>query len=245
MLPLEFSYPIVMDIYDVREMFSRYYVDPKIATKNVPSKWKIKIHENGKALLLVMVQDCKKMVLEHLFNIGSVRMAHIWIELDGPLETIDTLPGTSRTLPSWYWYIQPHQLDNRLAYFMFKMAGVSAQFVQKISLGGECGGRRSGAVLENTSPDVEYHWTETSQLFPEPDIITGSHRFYRNYGWRESEAHASCFTHFLGDAHVELEAIPSSTVGRLGFGSQLTGFSNPVWVKHCRVEYRVKWRRRV
>ena len=47
MLPLEFSYPIVMDIYDVREMFSRYYVDPEIATKNVPSKWKIKIHENG------------------------------------------------------------------------------------------------------------------------------------------------------------------------------------------------------
>ena len=41
-----------MDIYDVNEMFSRYYVDPDIAQQNVPSKWKVKIHDNGKAVLL-------------------------------------------------------------------------------------------------------------------------------------------------------------------------------------------------
>jgi hypothetical protein len=73
-----------MDIFDVKEMFSRYYVEPAVARKQVPAQWKIKIHENGQALLLVMVQDCKKMVLERLFNVGSVRMAHIWIELEGP-----------------------------------------------------------------------------------------------------------------------------------------------------------------
>ena len=49
-----------MDIYHVTEMFSRFYVDPVIAQQNVPSKWKVKIHDNGKALLLVMVQNCKK-----------------------------------------------------------------------------------------------------------------------------------------------------------------------------------------
>ena len=54
------SSPSVMDIYDVTEMFSRFYVDPVIAQQNVPSKWKVKIHDNGKALLLVMVQNCKK-----------------------------------------------------------------------------------------------------------------------------------------------------------------------------------------
>lgn len=245
MRPIAISYPIVMDIYDVREMFSRYYVDPDTAVKNVPSLWKIKIHENGQALLLVMVQDCKKMVLEHFLNIGSVRMAHIWIELEGPLEIIDTLPGTSRTLPTWYWYIQPHQLDNRLACFLFKMAGVSAQFVRKISLGGDPGGRRSGEVQENTSADTDYHWVETSQLFSEPDIITGSHRFFRSDGLRQSEAHVKCFTHFLGDAQVELVAAANSTVGRLGFGVKLSGFSNPVWFQHCHVKYRVKWRLRV
>jgi len=51
------SVPSIMDIYDVKEMFSWYYVDLVVAQQNVPSKWKVKTHENGKALLLVMVQN--------------------------------------------------------------------------------------------------------------------------------------------------------------------------------------------
>lgn len=94
-----------MDLYDVKEMFSRYYVDLDIARQNVPSKWKVKIHDNGKALLLVMVQNCKKMVLDYIFNMGSVGMSHIWIELEGANEVVTPLPGTSRSLPTRYWYI--------------------------------------------------------------------------------------------------------------------------------------------
>ena len=86
--------PSVMDIYDVKEMFSRYYVDPDIAQQNIPPKWKVKIHDNGKALLLIMVQDCKKMVLDYLINVGSLGMSHIWIEIEGPDEIITPLPGT-------------------------------------------------------------------------------------------------------------------------------------------------------
>ena len=81
----------VMDIYDVKEMFSRYYVDPDIAQQNIPSKWRVKIHDNGKALLLVMVQECKKIVLDYFLNIGSVGMSHIWIELEGPLRRSHSL----------------------------------------------------------------------------------------------------------------------------------------------------------
>jgi hypothetical protein len=103
------TFPSVMDIYDIEEMFSRYYVDPDIAQQNIPSKWKIKIHDNGKALLLVMVQNCKKMVLDYIINVGSVGMSHIWIELEGPYEVVTPLPGTTRALPTWYWYILPHQ----------------------------------------------------------------------------------------------------------------------------------------
>ena len=56
------SIPSVMDMYDTSEMFSRYYVDPVIAQQHVPSKWKVKIHENGMALLYVLVQECHKML---------------------------------------------------------------------------------------------------------------------------------------------------------------------------------------
>jgi hypothetical protein len=235
------TFQSVMDIYDVKEMFSRYYVDPDIAQQNIPSKWKVKIHDNGKALLLVMVQKCKKMVLDYMINVGSVGMSHIWIELEGPYEVVTPLSGTTRALPTWYWYILPHQLDKRLVRVLFGLVGVAAQSVRKVSLGGDPGDTRSGEVIAGDSPDAKYSWIETSQLYPVPDIVTGSHRFYRQYGIRESAAHAKCFTHFLGDSQVSLRASSDSAVGKLGFGTSLTGFSNPVWVKYCHVKYQVSY----
>jgi hypothetical protein len=233
------SFPSVMDIYDVKEMFSRYYVDPDIVRQKVPPKWKVKIHDNGKALLLVMVQKCKKMVLNYIINVGSVGMSHIWIELDGPHEVVTPLPGTMRSLPTWYWYILPHQLDDRWVRALFGLVGIAAQSVRKVSLVGDPGCTRSGEVIEGDSSDAKYSWIETSQLYPAPDIVTGSHRFYRKCGKRESAAHAKCFTHFLGDGQVSLSATSDSAVGKLGFGTSLNGVSNPVWVKHCRVKYQV------
>lgn len=231
--------PSVMDIYGCEEMFSRYYVDPDIARQNVPPKWNVKIHSNGKALLLVMVQQCEKMVLDNLIDVGSVGMSHIWIELEGPPEVVTPLPETTRSLPTWYWYILPHQFDNLLARTLIGLVGIDTQLVKKVSLGGDPGGTRSGEVIEGDSPEANYNWTETSLLYPAPDIVTGSHRFYRKYGVRESAAYAKCFTHFLGDSQVSLSATTDSVVGKLGFGTSLTGFSNPVWVKHCHVDYRV------
>lgn len=132
----------------------------------------------------------------------------------------------------------PHQIDNRWASALFNLVGVPAKFVKKVSLG-DPGGTRSGQVIENGSVDEGYRWTETSQLYAKPDVVTGSHRFYRKYGMRESAAHTICYTHFLGEGRVDLLASSDSAVGKLGFGISLSGFSNPVWVKHCRVKYRV------
>ncbi|MEQ8200443.1 MAG: hypothetical protein ABRQ24_03355 [Syntrophomonadaceae bacterium] len=231
--------PSVMDIYEVAEMFSRYYVDPVIAQQHVPPKWKVKIHENGMAYLYVLIQKSQRMVLDKIFNMGPVGMSHIWIELDGPPEVITPFPGTDRALPTWYWYTLPHQFDSQLANLFVRVAGIATQSIREISHGGDPGGSRSGKVIESYSPETSYSWTETSQLYPEPDIITGSHRLYRQYGVRESAAHVKCITHFLGDGQVILNASPDSAIGKLGFGTRLTGTSNPVLVKHCRIEYKV------
>ncbi len=233
------SIPSVMDMYDTREMFSRYYVDPVIAQKHVPSKWKVKIHKNGMALLYVLVQECNRMILDKIFKLKSVGMSHIWIELDGPPEVITPFPGTTRSLPTWYWYTLPHQLDSKSAALLFGIGRIAAQSIREVSLGGDPGSTRSGKVIESYSPEIKYHWTETSKLYPEPDIVTGSHRIYRKYGMRESEAHVRCFTHFLGDGQVSLNASIDSAIGKLEFGTSLEGFTNPVWVKHCRVDYKV------
>jgi hypothetical protein len=135
----------------------------------------------------------------------------------------------------------PHELDGYLIRMFFGLAGVDARLVRKISLGGDPGKTRSGEVIEGYSSEAKYNWTESIQLYPKPDIVTGSHRFYRKYGVCQSVAHAKCFTHFLGDGEVSLNATNNSVIGKLGFGNSLTGFSNPVWVKHCRVKYRVSY----
>ncbi len=233
------SIPSVMDIYGCREMFSHYYVDADVAREIVPPRWTVKVDDQGQALLLVMVQECDKMVLDYLIDVGPVGMSHVWIELEGPQEVVTPLPETTRSLPTRYWFIMPHQLDNRLAQVLFGLVGVDAQLVEKASVGGDPGGARYGEVVETGSPETGYTWTETSQLYPTPDIVTGSQRFYRVYGARESEAYAKCESHFLGEAEVSLSATADSAVGKLGFGTSLSGFSNPVWVRQCRVNYRV------
>src|SRR4030042_3111608 len=121
--------PSVMDIYGCREMFSQYYVDADIARRNVPSKWQVRINSSGKALLLVMVQQCEKMVLDNVINVGSVGMSHIWIEVEGPDGIVPPLAGTTLSLPTRYWHISPHQLDNRLARGSFWPVGADAPFL--------------------------------------------------------------------------------------------------------------------
>lgn len=230
-----------MEIYNCREMFSRYDIDPDLARQTAPPNWKLKINQNGKALMLVMVQECEKMVLDYVINVGSVGMSHIWIELEGPSEYVDPLPGTARSLPTRYWYILPHQLDNRLAKYLFGIVGVDAEYVREVSIEGDPIQTRSGEVIETSIPDSQYYWTESIQPYPKEEIVTGSQRFYREYGLRSSMAEAKCESHFLGDSQVSLVASPSSSIGMLGFSSTLEGISNPVFVRYCHVNYRVEF----
>lgn len=235
------SVPSVMEIYNCTEVFSRYDIDTDLARQVVPSNWRLKVDQNGKALMLVMVQECENMVLDYVINIGSVGMSHIWIEIEGPKEYVDPLPGTTRSLPTRYWYILPHQLDNRLARFLFGVVGVDAKYVREVSIEGDSIDKRSGEVLEASSPESRYYWTESIQPYSEADIVTGSQRFFREYGIRNSEAVAKCESHFLGDSQIQLVASSSSILGKLGFDSNFDGVSNPVFVKYCHVNYRVEF----
>jgi hypothetical protein len=233
--------PSIMEIYGCEEMFSQYYVDPEIARQIVPLEWNPKIHENGKALLLVMVQECDKMVLDKIINLGPVDMSHIWTELEGPEEFLEPYPETSGSLPTRYWFILPHQLGSKIAYRLFRIAGVASQNVDSISLGGDPGDSRNGFVQESLGMETQYSWGEKSILYSKPDIVTGSQKFYREYGNRKSSAQAKCISHFLGDSEVDLKAGEETTIYKLGFGSSLKGFSNPVWVEYCRVHYQVNF----
>ncbi len=188
-----------------------------------------------------MVQQCEKMVLDERIDIGPVGMSHVWIDIEGPREELAPLAGTSRTLPTRYRYILPHQLDSQWAHVFLQFAGIDSQLVETISLGRDQSGTSAGEVIEEPALEAKYAWTEISKLDTAPDIVTSSHRFYRKYGIRESSADAKCLAQVLGDGEVELDATSNSVIGELGFGTSFTGFSNPGWVEHCHIDYRVDY----
>ena len=105
-----------------RELFAEFPVSLTAAREVVPVSYDVPVYPNGMALLLLLVQECETCVLDHVLFIRPMRMAHFWIELDGPEEVGPAVPGTSIATRSYY-YVMQHQMDNFLAVSAFHMVG--------------------------------------------------------------------------------------------------------------------------
>jgi len=229
-------------ISNCNEMFSSYYVDPTAAKNDVPAGYMVKIYPNGKALLLVMVQECGDVVLMGFLDVGGVHMSHVWIELEGPAEVPPILPGTTGAYPTRYWYAQPMQMNNLIAQQAMSLVGIDTQWVPYLTNGGAAAAVRQGKVIQLYLPWVQYAWTEKSTLWPAPIVVTGRQRFYRKYGLfgeYKSEGMVTCFSRFLGDSTVTLSAGSGSQVRKLNFGSTLYGTANPVHMDYCDADFAV------
>jgi hypothetical protein len=241
-LPSSVSWSNTMKMVGCKEMYAEFHVDPTVARQHVPAEYEVRIHQNGKAMLLLMVQDCDKCVLNSIVLISPMRMSHIWIELAGPEEVGPALPGTTASLPTRYYYALPHQIDNALAHRALWLAGIDVQKVKQVSLGGDPGGIRQGMVVEQEYPTKSFSWEESSILWPSPSLVTGRRWFYRHYGRfikRRSEGLVVCSSSFLGEGEVQLQAGDGSRICSLGFGTTLSGVTNPVKINYCNVRIRV------
>jgi hypothetical protein len=229
-----------MDMMECKELFAEFPVDPKIAKQHIPSEYKIRIDRNGMATLLLMVQDCNKGILDGLIRIKPMRMSQIWIEIEGQEEVGAPLPDTTESLPTAYYYILPHQMESRLAHIALTLTGIDSQSVKEITLGERTGDQRFGQIIEK-APSVKYQWTETSQIWKIPKVVTGRRIFYRQYGWlikRTSVGTVACRSKFLGDGRVILNMSPDSAIGRLNFGTTLQGTAHSVEMS-CRADIKV------
>ncbi|MDP2755142.1 MAG: hypothetical protein Q8P40_12240 [Nitrospirota bacterium] len=70
-----------LDMVDCKELFAEFPVDPEIARQNVPQGYEVLIHKNGKAMLLILVQDCEKCVFDSLIRVSPMKMSQIWIKI--------------------------------------------------------------------------------------------------------------------------------------------------------------------
>ena len=219
-----------MKMVNCKETLAQFQVDPLIAQKNVPSGYDIKIYPNGRAMLLLLEQDCERCVLKQILPVQPMRMSHIWIELDGPAEVGTPLYGTTESLPTSYWYSLPHQMDSALAHLAFSLVGIDTQHVSSITYSDRKGGLQKGAIVEN-SKGTKFGWTEKSELWPASKVVTGRRWFYREYGENmgtQSRGLVTCKAAFLGEGQIDLQADVNSSIGVLGFGTELQGTSNVV-----------------
>lgn len=76
-------------------------VEPAIAEGLVPADLALYVDEAG-AQVLFIVQDCGG-ALWNGDQRAPLRMAHVWIRLEGP-PAVAPVPGADRTLPTYYWW---------------------------------------------------------------------------------------------------------------------------------------------
>jgi hypothetical protein len=132
-LPPQHGLLSTMTMQHCRELLVEFPVDPELARKIVPPPFSVRVYPAGHAILLLLVQECERCVLDKVLAIHPMRMAHLWIELVGPEEIGPALSGTSTSLPTSYWYAMPHQMESKLASLSFSAAGIDIQPVARVS----------------------------------------------------------------------------------------------------------------
>lgn len=230
-----------MKMIEAKESFVEFFVDPDIAQQGVPSKYKVRRYPNKKAVLLIMIQEWDKCILDGFLPISSLKMSHIWIELEGPDEIGPKLEGTEASLPTSYYYALPHQIDNKLAVLAFRFVGIDVQLVKRIEVTGKPGEINSVQVVEKENPTIGYSWKAGGTLWNTPKILTGRRWFYRDYGRkmkRKSVGLVVCRSKFFGDSEITISSDKKSIIGRLGFGNELLGALKYVKTD-CNCEIRV------
>lgn len=239
-LPRPRGLPSFLAMIGCRELFAELPIDAALARRAVPSPYSVKLLPTGQAKLLFLIEECEKGVLDGVLPVRPLRMAQLWIELEGPEEIGPALSGTTSSLPTSYWYALPHQMESRVATTAFRVAGIDIQRVTRIDIGGAPGAPRRGEVVEDKSGDKRYGWEEAIRLWDAPNVVTGRRWFFRDYGSvlkRRSVGFAICRSAFIGEGEITVTASPSSAIGRLGIGS-LHGLCNAVEM-NCRVQIRV------
>jgi hypothetical protein len=233
-----------MELWDCRELFVEFPVDAARAQAGLPSGYQVKPRDGGKAVLLLMVQDCTRGRLDRILPIEPLRFAHVWIEVTGPEEVGPVLGGTLRSLPTAYYYATPHQVESRMGHLALSAVGIASQRVDSISLGGGPGPARKGEVVESPGRGG-YRWTDAGRPWAEGQYVTGRRRFGRDIGglWpRRTSGTVECRSNFLGQSQVALEADPDSAIGRLQLGGVLRGEGYLVEMTDCRAVIAVKAR---
>lgn len=128
--------------YQASQITAFFPVDPDLARQWVPPAWDLALDPRGKAtgvLTLIhypdycMLSTPNSPPLEEGENIAPAAVAHFWLALQGPAETLP-VPGSMATTPTAYYYDVADLLTSPVAYRVFRRAGRPAVLVSGIDL---------------------------------------------------------------------------------------------------------------
>ena len=226
-----------------RESAQFLAVDPVRARDHVPLSYTVFISDqdaadvsralpDGSAILIVIYQECSSASWDGT-QLAPLEMVHHWVRIDGPHEILP-VPDTSRTLPTYYWYMLDDPTTSISLRRSLREAGISSSKIDSIELGFDINGVRTGGVVEKVTPGakevVSYSFVENNR--PSEQLPVGvNHRLFHetcddNGRCTLMKALDSGFIIPFGSGSpVTLTAHSDSSVARLWGTTELSGIA--------------------
>jgi len=226
-----------------RESAQFLAVDPARAQGYVPLGYTVFVSDqdaadvsralpDGSAIFIIIYQECSAASWDGM-QLAPLKMVHHWVRIDGPLEILP-IPGTSRTVPTYYWYMLDDPTTNIDLRRRLREAGVTSSKIESIELGFDKNGVRTGGVVEKNAPgeknDISYSFVENNR--PSEQVPVGvNHRLFHetcddNGRCTLMKALDSGFiVPFGSGSPVTVTAHPDSSVARLWGTTKLKGIA--------------------
>jgi hypothetical protein len=187
---------------------------------------------DGSAVLIIIYQECAAASWDGI-QLAPLKMVHHWVRIDGPLEILP-VPGTSRTVPTYYWYMLDDPTTSIDLRRRLREAGVSSSKIESIELGFDINGVRAGGVVEKDIPgakdDIGYSFVEHNR--PSEQLPVGvNHRLFRETCDDSGRCtlmkalDSGFIIPFGSGSLVSVTAHPDSSVARLWGTTELSGIA--------------------
>ena len=237
-----------------RESAQFLAVDPARARGHVPLGYTVFVSDqdaadvsralpNGSAILIIIYQECSAASWDGM-QLAPLKMVHHWVRLDGPHEILP-VPGTSRTVPTYYWYMIDDPTTSIGLRRRLREAGVTSSKIESIELGFDIDGVRTGGVVEKNTPgakdDIRYSFVENNRVSEQLRVGVNHRLFHEtcddNGQCTLMKALDSGFIIPFGSGSpVTVTAHPDSSVARLWGTTELRG----VATQFEHMEFKVK-----
>jgi hypothetical protein len=187
---------------------------------------------DASAILMVIYQECSAASWDGI-QLAPVKMVHHWVRIDGPQEILP-VPGTSHTVPTYYWYMLDDPTTSLDLRRRLREAGITSSKIESIELGFDADGVRAGEVVEAYTPsaktEISYSFVENNR--PSEQLPIGvNHRLFHetcddNGRCTLMKALDSGFIIPFGSGSpVTVTAHPDSSVARLWGTTKLSGIA--------------------